>query len=315
MAVQLAGYEKKTADDALGKMMESKRRADAAAAGQYAAKSLEAAQSKEASARVAYDAQRFSDAVAGFIETSGLYLSAALEAGSEKAARENRANTSEQERQRTLQRQQADLSRSAYEQERLDAVKADADTKASQKYQEAVQIASDAGSKWDREDYLGSKTDFDKAAEAMRQARTAARDAARKPDPPVADANPKPVVSSSQASSPPINSQQAITAVLQQYAASLQSRDIQMLRNIWPGIGGEQEKALQEEFRNAREIQVRLAGIEIKITGDSATATARRTYILSTVDGQRLQTETRIVVDLRRNGKAWLIDKIHFAPM
>jgi hypothetical protein len=90
---------------------------------------------------------------------------------------------------------------------------------------------------------------------------------------------------------------------------------MQMLRNIWPSIGGEQERALREEFRNAREIQVQLAGIDIKITGDAATATARRTYILLTVEGQKLQTQTRIAVELRRNGKVWSIDKIHFAPI
>ena len=60
---------------------------------------------------------------------------------------------------------------------------------------------------------------------------------------------------------------------------------------------------------------MRLSGIEIRVAGDDAVATARRTYTLLTVDGQKLQTETRTVVDLRRNGKVWLIDNIRFEPI
>jgi serine/threonine protein kinase len=313
LAVPSADIGKQAADDASAKMMESKRRAEEASAGQYAPKSIEAAQGKESSAQAAYDAKRYDDAAAGFLESSGLYLGAALEAGSEKTARENRTKVSEQERLRAVQRQQADSSRNAYEQAKLDAVRADAESKATPKYQEALQFALDASSKWDREDYPGSRTDFVKAADTMRQAESAAREAARKPDPPAVDANAKPAVLLSPPSSSLENSRQAINSVLQQYSVSLQSKDLPALRNIWPGLGGEQEKALQEEFRNAREIRVKLADTEIRLTGDSsATATARRTYVLVTVDGRKLQTESGMVIDLRRSGRVWLIDRIHF---
>jgi len=315
LAAQLGGYAKKNADDARGQMMESKHKAEAAAAGQFAAKSFEGAQNREASARASYDAGQFADAAAGFFESSSLYLSAALEAGTEKAASESRVKLSEQERQRTLQRQQADVSRSLYEQERLDAVKADVETMAPLLYQDAVQTAVGARAKWDREDYEGSKADFEKAADAMRRAKGAARDAAKKLEPPAVAVNPKPASPAAPAPAQADNSQQAISAVLQQYAASLQSKDLHALRSIWPSLGGQQERALQEEFKNAREIQVRFSGIEIKVAGDDAVATARRTYTLLTVDGQKLQTETRTVVDLRRNGKVWLIDNIRFGPI
>lgn len=311
VAARIVSYEKRRAEDALEQMMSSRGRAEAADSGLYAAKSFETARSKEAAARASYDALRFTDAAEGFADAAGLYVAAALEAGSEKAARENQARMSEREGLRTAQRRMADGNRSAYEQERLDAVKAGADTKAARKYQEALQLASEAGTKWEREDFAGANADFEKATAAMRDAKSAAQDFLRKPAPPAADPTSKPAV----VSAPPDNSRELISAVLRQYVASLQARDIQMLRSIWPGLGGQQEKALLEEFRNAREIQVRLAGIDIKVSGNSATVTARRSYNLLTVDGHRLQTETRTVVEIQKIGKDWLIERIQFEPI
>ena len=68
LAVQLSGYEKKHADDALGQMTASKQKADEAAAIQYASKSFEAAQTREAAARAEYGAQHYDNAAAGFFE-------------------------------------------------------------------------------------------------------------------------------------------------------------------------------------------------------------------------------------------------------
>jgi ketosteroid isomerase-like protein len=70
-----------------------------------------------------------------------------------------------------------------------------------------------------------------------------------------------------------------------------------------------------EEFRNAREIEVVFSDVEVKISGDSATATALRTYGIQVADGPRLKSESRTTITFRRNAKTWLIDRIRFEPI
>jgi hypothetical protein len=308
-------YARKSAADALEQMVQARRRAEEAGAAQYAAESFEAAQRLEADARHLYDAQRFLEAAAKSIDTSGLYYRVSIEAESEKQTQENRARILEGERQKTLQRDQAEAGRKSYERERSNAVKAEAEARAPQKFRDAVQVASEAQAKWDREDFVGSKSDFEGAAAMMQLAVATALDASPKPAAPTAEYSQKSVPGASPSANSAQNVRQAISTVLQRYAACLQARDLRTLKSIWPGLGEQQEKAIREEFMNAREIRVQLADIEVKIAGDTATATARRSYEILTVDGQKLQTDTRMVAYLRDGGGSWLIEKIRFEPL
>ena len=99
---------------------------------------------QESAARALYNAQRFEEAAQKFLVTSGLYLGAA---DSERAAQDAKTKLADQEKQKALLLQLADLSRRSYEQEHLDAVKAETETKAAEKYQEASRLAAEAQSK------------------------------------------------------------------------------------------------------------------------------------------------------------------------
>jgi serine/threonine protein kinase len=311
---ELVLREKAGADDALRRMADSRRIADDAKAGQYAGDSYAAALKREMEARNFYETQRYSEAAAAFFEASGLYRSAALEGESERKARENQALLDEQARLKARQRDQAYSSRSVYEREQLEASKAGVEERLPQKYREAGKLADEAKSKWDQEDFASAGTTYDRAAEAMRQARKEA-EASLKVASPVSDSGAQTKRTAPAASPPsPEEDQAAVMTTLQRYASALQSRDIKLLRGIWPDMRSDQEKALAQEFSNARQIEVRFANVEVNINGDAAVVTARRTYVLESVDGQRPRIETRMTMSLRREGTSWLIETIRFEP-
>src|SRR5262249_6989953 len=104
----------------------------------------------------------------------------------------------------------------------------------------------------------------------------------------------------------------AIQATLTRYANALEARDLGALRRVWPTLSGRQEEALRSEFQNARAIHAELDGIDVKIVGRTATATCRRRYTVTTVQGQTLNTVSRMVVALSRQTDVWAIDSIRY---
>jgi hypothetical protein len=98
--------------------------------------------------------------------------------------------------------------------------------------------------------------------------------------------------------------------VLTRYQLALESRDIDALKRIWPGLSGRQEEAIRAEFDRARGIAVRLDGVNVKITGSVAAATCRRDYAVTTGDGQTLKTATEMQMTLSRRNGAWTIDAV-----
>jgi serine/threonine protein kinase len=303
-------YARKSAADAMDQMLSARKKADAAGAEEFARQSLEAARRAELEASALYDAQNFPEAAARLFDASGLYLKASAEAEGEKQMRESRARLSQQ--QKAFDAGQADLARKSFEQERLDATKVESSTRAPQTFVEALRLASDAQSEWNQEDFAKARSDFEKAAQVMQRAKTEAIEATRKAERARADAvAPKPESLRPVPPSPEEN-KQAIAAALLRYADSLQARDIQMLKSVFPTLPVQQEEAIRQEFRIARQIEVRLSGIDTKVNGDSATAIAQRKYVMVTTDGHRLQTDTRTVISLHRSGSSWLIEGIRY---
>jgi serine/threonine protein kinase len=126
--------------------------------------------------------------------------------------------------------------------------------------------------------------------------------------PPAAPASPAPPVNEPAAA--PENPSDAVRAVLTRYQLALESRDIDALKRIWPGLAGRQEEAIKAEFDRARGIAVRLDGVNVKITGSVAAVTCRRDYAVTTGDGQTLRTATEMLMTLSRRNGVWTIDAI-----
>lgn len=103
----------------------------------------------------------------------------------------------------------------------------------------------------------------------------------------------------------------AVQGLLARYRAALESRDIGALKEIWPALSGRQEEALRSEFEHSRAIAVGLDAVDIRPTSSGATVTCRRSYAVTTADGQTLRTATTMFMTLARRDGAWRIDTIH----
>jgi hypothetical protein len=99
---------------------------------------------------------------------------------------------------------------------------------------------------------------------------------------------------------------------MQQYTAALEARSLSGLKQVWPGLGGAQERAIRAEFDNARQISVALESPRIQVSGDTATVVATRRYALATVDGHELRSDTRSTFQLRAVDGSWVIESVRF---
>jgi hypothetical protein len=109
-----------------------------------------------------------------------------------------------------------------------------------------------------------------------------------------------------------VDPQEAIRRALQQYSAALEARSLPALKQIWPGLGGAQERAIKTEFNNARRISVTLDSPSIDVSGDTATVVATRHYSLATVDGHELRSDARSTFQLRAAEGGWVIESVRF---
>ena len=110
--------------------------------------------------------------------------------------------------------------------------------------------------------------------------------------------------------SPAAGVEDMVREVIAEYVRGMESRDLAALKRVWPSLGGTQERAIQTEFANARTLQTQFTEPRITITGDITTVTGFRMYSLVTLDGQRLSSVTKTTMTLRRNGDAWLIERV-----
>jgi serine/threonine protein kinase len=102
----------------------------------------------------------------------------------------------------------------------------------------------------------------------------------------------------------------AIADVLARYKAAVESRSLDALKRIWPGLP---EQAMRDEFRQATSISVGIVDPKITATNDTATVTFVRHYEV-VKEGQRLQSQSNATMELRRSGNSWVIDHIRFIP-
>ena len=98
--------------------------------------------------------------------------------------------------------------------------------------------------------------------------------------------------------------------VIAQYVSGLENQSLPALKRVWPTLGGDQERAIQSEFENARTVQTLFKDPRITIKGDITTVTGLRKHSLVTQDGQRLSSVTKTTMTLRRSGDAWVIERI-----
>jgi DNA-binding transcriptional regulator YbjK len=110
--------------------------------------------------------------------------------------------------------------------------------------------------------------------------------------------------------------EERIQELLSRYKSAMESRSLEDLKRIWPGLGGAQVEALRRQFQEAQSITVDIIDPHIQLTGATGTAgtvTFVRHYVV-TFSGQTKpeQSDSRTVMEVRRSGNAWVIDNIRF---
>ena len=113
----------------------------------------------------------------------------------------------------------------------------------------------------------------------------------------------------------PPSADRQIRDVLAQYRAALEGRSLPALKQLWPGLGGSQERAIRNEFTHASQIAVEIGTPTIEVTGPTATATFLRRYELLTTDAQRLSSQSVTTMTLRQVGGGWVITGVRFEPV
>ena len=98
------------------------------------------------------------------------------------------------------------------------------------------------------------------------------------------------------------------------YKSATEARSLEELRRIWPSLGGAQQDAIRNEFQNANRISVDLLDprVQVSTTGATATVTFIRHYVVSFPGQGPVQSDSHTVMEVRRNGNAWVIESIRF---
>jgi hypothetical protein len=103
-----------------------------------------------------------------------------------------------------------------------------------------------------------------------------------------------------------------VRELVRRYQQAMEARSLDAIRRVWPGLSGVQEDALRREFQQARRIEVEVDDPRITLTGATGTVVFIRRYHITTVDGQRLDRNSRTTMSVRRAGADWLIDRVNF---
>jgi len=275
------------ADEARERMANARGAAVAASAQTLAAAQFGAAQKGGREALALHKRGLPAEAMTRFWEASGLYRAAEIAANTEAVARRERARTAQAERRRA-------------EPERRDTPSKPAPSPAPPQASMPPTVPATTG-------LPQSPAAVPVPPPTVPSPPPVQTPAASKPE-----AQPAPQAPPKEAEPP--SPAAGITDLLNQYKAALESRSLEGLKRIWPGLSSGQESAIRYEFQNARRIDVDILSPQINPRGNTATVTFVRRYQLDTVDGQQLRTETRTTMTVHRNGANWVIDQIRFEP-
>ncbi len=105
----------------------------------------------------------------------------------------------------------------------------------------------------------------------------------------------------------PVNTdEEAIRAVILEWAAALQAKDLSRVAAVMVAVGDTQRTALTRYFDNAERLSISVADIDVLIAGDEALATfTRKDSFVDRRSGRDLQLEVRLSSELARTSGGW----------
>jgi len=108
--------------------------------------------------------------------------------------------------------------------------------------------------------------------------------------------------------------EERVNELVNRYREALEARSLERVKQLWPSLSGAAENAMRDEFQHATRISVAIASPQIAIAGATGRVTFLRDYSVSTIDGQHLQSSSRVTMDVRRTAGGWVIESVRFSP-
>jgi adenylate cyclase len=100
--------------------------------------------------------------------------------------------------------------------------------------------------------------------------------------------------------------EEAIRAVILEWAAALQAKDLSRVAAVMVEVADTQRAALTRYFENADRLSVSVADIDVLVAGDEALATfTRKDSFVDKRSGRDLQLEVRLSSELARTSTGW----------
>lgn len=104
----------------------------------------------------------------------------------------------------------------------------------------------------------------------------------------------------------PNDDEEAIRAVILEWAAALQAKDLRRVTAVMVEVGDTQRTALTRYFDNADRLSISIADIDVLVAGDEALATfTRKDSFVDRRSGRDLQLEVRLSSELARTSGGW----------
>ncbi len=99
-----------------------------------------------------------------------------------------------------------------------------------------------------------------------------------------------------------------IRALFADYGKAIESRSVEAIRRIYPGLSPEQTREWEDFFGGVTDIQVELRVTDLKVAGDAAEAGLAGVYVFANPSTHRIQREpVTFQASLRREGTRWRI--------
>ncbi|HET9274654.1 MAG TPA: hypothetical protein VFN96_01150, partial [Gemmatimonadales bacterium] len=107
---------------------------------------------------------------------------------------------------------------------------------------------------------------------------------------------------------PPADPAPQIRALFQEYGSAIESRSVDAVRRVYPGLTPAQTREWEEFFQGVSGIEVELQVTALEVTGDSAEAQLAGLYVFDNPSTHRTQRESvAFQARLRREGGRWRI--------
>jgi len=105
---------------------------------------------------------------------------------------------------------------------------------------------------------------------------------------------------------PADSAEEAIRAVLLEWAAALQAKDLDRVAAVTVNMSDEQRAALARYFESADRLAISIADVDVLVAGDEALATfTRRDAFVDRRSGRDMQLEVRLSSELALSGGRW----------